>query len=81
VLTNYDRARTVLTENKAVLLKIADELLLREVLDADQVRKICKGEPLEDLPTTPPVGGTPVETAGRPAPPLVAPLPKPATQA
>ena len=81
VLTNYDRARTVLTENKAVLLKIADELLLREVLDADQVRKICKGEPLEDLPATPPVGGTPVETAGRPAPPLVAPLPKPATQA
>ena len=80
VLTNYDRARTVLTEHKAILLKIADELLLREVLDAEQVRKIVAGEPLEDLPTPPKVGGAPRdEAADRPT--LVTPLPKPATQA
>ena len=80
VLTNYDRARTVLTEHKAILLKIADELLLREVLDAEQVRKIVAGEPLEDLPTPPKVGGTPRDEASD-RPTLVTPLPKPATQA
>jgi cell division protease FtsH len=80
VLTNYDRARTVLTEHKAILLKIADELLLREVLDAEQVRKIVAGEPLEELPTPPKVGGAPRDQApDRPS--LVPPLTKPATQA
>jgi cell division protease FtsH len=80
VLTNYDRARTVLTEHKAILLKIADELLLREVLDAEQVRKIVAGEPLEELPTPPKVGGAPRdEAADRPT--LVTPMPNPATQA
>jgi cell division protease FtsH len=79
VLGNYDRARTVLTENKAILIKIADELLAREVLDADQVRKIVRGEPLTDLPT-PPASGTPRDEATD-RPPLVTPLPKPATQA
>jgi cell division protease FtsH len=80
VLTNYDRARTVLSENKAVLLKIADELLLREVLDAEQVRKIVNGEPLEELPPPPKVGGVPRDEATD-RPTLVPPLPKPATQA
>jgi cell division protease FtsH len=79
VLGNYDRARTVLTENKAILIKIADELLAREVLDADQVRKIVRGEPLTDLPT-PPASGTPRDEATDRSP-LVTPLPKPATQA
>jgi len=42
VLTNYDRARTLLTANKTALLKIADELLAREVLDADQVIRLAR---------------------------------------
>jgi len=53
VMDNYDRARTILTEHKATLLRIADELLAREVLDADQVLRIVKGLPLAELP--PPV--------------------------
>jgi hypothetical protein len=32
------------------LLTIADELLAREVLDADQVKRIVQGQPLEELP-------------------------------
>jgi cell division protease FtsH len=52
-MDNYERARKVLTENKATLLRIADELLAREVLDADQVLRIVKGLPLAELP--PPV--------------------------
>jgi cell division protease FtsH len=52
VMDNYDRARKVLTENKDALLKIADELLAREVLDADQVLRLARGEALaEPLPT------------------------------
>jgi cell division protease FtsH len=53
VMTNYDRARAVLTEHRLTLLKIADELLAREVLDAEQVKRLVRGETLEEpLPTT-----------------------------
>ena len=48
VRDNYDRARAVLSEQKTVLLKIADELLAREVLDADQVLRLAKGLPLAE---------------------------------
>jgi cell division protease FtsH len=54
VTDNYHRAHGLLAEHKATLLKIADELLAREVLDADQVRRLAKGLPLDEpLPTTP----------------------------
>jgi cell division protease FtsH len=58
VMTNYDRAREILTANKAVIEKIADELLAREVLDADQVLRLVKGLPLQEA----------VPAAGKPAP-------------
>ena len=48
VTTNYERARGVLESHKAALLRIAEELLAREVLDAEQVRRILAGEPLEE---------------------------------
>ena len=48
VMDNYERARTVLGAHKEVLIKIADELLAREVLDADQVRRLAAGLPLDD---------------------------------
>jgi cell division protease FtsH len=49
VTSNYDRSHTLLSENKDTLVKMADELLAREVLDGDQVRRIVAGLPLEDL--------------------------------
>jgi len=55
VMDNYARAQAALSQMKPVLLKIADELLAREVLDADQVARLAKGLPLEDR-------------AGKPAP-------------
>ena len=82
VLTNYDRARTLLVEHKVALLKIADELLAREVLDADQVRRLVKGQELaEHVPTaTAATGDTPrAEAPDRPG--IVPPIPKPITQA
>ena len=47
--TNYDKARAILDQNKTALLKIAEELLAREVLDAEQVRRLAAGEPLEEF--------------------------------
>jgi len=76
VLTNYDKAKALLTQHKNALLQIADALLAREVLDADQVRRIAAGEPLDDpAPTvtpTPPEDGSKRPAKERPSivPPL-----------
>ena len=48
VTDNYDRARDTLKTHTRELNRIAEELLIREVLDAEQVRRIAKGLPLED---------------------------------
>ena len=48
VTSNYERARATLEEHKPALLRIAEELLAREVLDAEQVRRIVAGEALEE---------------------------------
>ena len=61
VTRNYDRARQTLEKHKNVLHQIAEELLIREVLDADQVRRIARGEallePVPTNPSQPPPGG------------------------
>jgi cell division protease FtsH len=48
VTSNYERARAVLEQHKPSLLRIAEELLAREVLDSEQVRRILAGEALEE---------------------------------
>ena len=48
VTTNYERARTLLEKHRHALHRIAEELLAREVLDAEQVRRIVAGEKLEE---------------------------------
>ncbi len=80
VLTNYDRAHTLLTEHKPAMLKIADELLAREVLDADQVERLAKGLDISDPTPAPSTQETErPEPAERPA--IVPPISKPITQA
>ena len=54
VTQNYGRAREVLESHQRELKAIAEELLVREVLDADQVMRIARGETLTE----------PVETRG-----------------
>ena len=61
VTNNYDRARETLEVHKRELTQIAEELLVREVLDADQVKRIASGQPLEE--PVPPA----VETAETPS--------------
>ena len=71
VTANYDRARAALSTHKQELKQIAEELLIREVLDADQVNRIAKGLALEapartDSPKTP-SGGETDRSEDRPA--------------
>ena len=86
VSDQYDRCTKLLTEHKQRLMDIADALLAREVLDADQVRRIAAGEPLEDLAPAASTPATPEDGPRRPlkerpsiVPPLQ-PLNKPLTQ-
>jgi cell division protease FtsH len=53
VTTNYQRAHELLVEKKAVLTTIADALLAREVLDAEQVGRLVAGLPLDKLEAAP----------------------------
>src|SRR5262245_57781629 len=48
VTDNYERSHKMLTDSKEVLVKIADALLAREVLDADQVKRLVAGLPLDE---------------------------------
>jgi cell division protease FtsH len=88
VQENYTRAQDQLTRHKEALLKIADELLTREVLDGAQVKAIVQGDTLEAAP--PKSGATAVvpeaapssaasegeRPAGVVSPPLPDPLPQ-----
>src|SRR5580700_8977783 len=48
VTDNYQRSHQLLTDSKDTLVKIADALLAREVLDAEQVKRLAAGLPLDD---------------------------------
>jgi cell division protease FtsH len=87
VTDNYSRAQSLLTEHKQRLLDMADALLTRETLDAEQVRRICAGLPLDD-PSAGPAAVPPPPREAKPAkerpstsivPPLTPP-PRPVTQ-
>jgi cell division protease FtsH len=84
VTNNYERATRILTEHKERLTDIADALLAREVLDADQVRRLAYGQPLDEpAPTSPqpPVEGLRDRSREKERTPLVpSPLPNPLTQ-
>jgi cell division protease FtsH len=82
VLDNYARARRILEERRAVLDKVADELLVREVLDGDQVKRLVAGLPIGDpvrveTPTQTPTAPA-TEAPRRPA--IVPQLDKPVAQ-
>jgi cell division protease FtsH len=49
VTDNYQRAHRLLSESKDTLLKMAEALLAREVLDAEQVKRLAAGQALEDV--------------------------------
>jgi cell division protease FtsH len=84
VTTNYERAKIVLEEHRHSLERIAEELLVREVLDAEQVRRIVAGEALEaHKPAALPPSVEDSRRAAKERPGIVQPIPplhKPITQ-
>ena len=63
VLDCYTKARDVLTGSRDTLMRIADALLEREVLDSEQILAIVRGETLAPYVAPPPPG----EQAAKPA--------------
>ena len=83
VITNYDRARVLLEQHRPALARIAEELLIREVLDADQVRKIVAGEALEEHKPAAAAAVSDDRRSAKERPSIVPPIPplnKPVTQ-
>ncbi|MCA1615832.1 MAG: cell division protein FtsH, partial [Acidobacteria bacterium] len=49
----YDRARTIITENRETMIRLAETLLERETLDGVEIRRIVAGLPVnDDVPPT-----------------------------
>jgi cell division protease FtsH len=75
----YEKAKAILTNHRELLIRVAEALLEREVLDASEIKLIMEGK---DLPPRPPLNtveapGAPVQvlkperkpvTGGEPAP-------------
>jgi len=62
ITDNYARAHKALLDHKEQVVALADALLVRETLDAEQVRRIAVGEALEAfVPTTSPTPAAPQE--------------------
>ena len=77
VTDNYERARSVLTAHQGALVSMAEELLVREVLDAEQVKRMAAGLPLAEQPQAA-VAAAPSDDAVREAkerPPIMSPVP------
>ena len=49
VTTAYERAKNILTGNRDVLVRVAEALLEREVLDASEMKLLLEGKPLPEF--------------------------------
>jgi cell division protease FtsH len=50
----YETAKNLLSKNRDILERIAQALLEREVIDANEVKLLIEGKPLPEKPPTPP---------------------------
>jgi cell division protease FtsH len=72
----YEKARSIVEANRNTLENIAQALLIREVLDANEVKMLMEGKTLPDKPPTPPT--TPPQGAPGTDPKVVRPELRPA---
>jgi len=72
----YESAKNLLSKNRDTLERIAQALLEREVIDANEVKMLMEGKPLPDKPRTPPA--PPPQAAPSADPKLVRPELRPA---
>jgi cell division protease FtsH len=56
VMTAYQRAKDIISSNREKLTRIAEALLVREVLDASEVKLLLEGKTLPERPKSPPPG-------------------------
>jgi cell division protease FtsH len=85
VMDNFAKAKALLEQNRDTLLKIADELLIRESLDAEQVKALAAGKTLaEPIPASAglqPAGQEEGRRSAKERPtPIVPTMPKPLPQ-
>jgi cell division protease FtsH len=86
VTNNYERAQKLLIEHKQRLLDLADALLARETLDAEQVKRLASGLPLDEpvpapAPNVPVAAPQDVRGRAKERPSIVPPIPpRPVTQ-
>jgi cell division protease FtsH len=85
VTDNYGRAQALISEHKQRILDMADALLARETLDAEQVKRICAGlaldEPASATGSSPSAPRDAKPAKERPATAIVPPIPpRPVTQ-
>jgi cell division protease FtsH len=57
VETNYERSRQTIEQHSEALVRIAETLLEREVLDGSEIKQLIEGVPLAPLVTAPKPGG------------------------
>ncbi|MHB8675884.1 MAG: ATP-dependent zinc metalloprotease FtsH [Candidatus Acidiferrales bacterium] len=62
VTAGYTRARNILETHREALERVAQALLVREVLDANELKLLMEGKPLPDKPLPPPPSAPPVPT-------------------
>ncbi len=60
VTAGYTRARNILETHREALERVAQALLVREVLDANELKLLMEGKPLPDKPLPPPPSAPPV---------------------
>jgi cell division protease FtsH len=72
----YEAAKNLLSTHKETLDNIAQALLIREVLDANEVKLLMEGKPLPEKPRTPPT--VPPQAAPAADPKVVRPEMRPA---
>ncbi|HEX8072590.1 MAG TPA: ATP-dependent zinc metalloprotease FtsH [Pyrinomonadaceae bacterium] len=83
VSEQYDRARTIITENRETMIRLSETLLERETLDSVQIRRIVAGLPLDE--DQPPASKDDEprpqlkEPAANPLKPILPPITGPAT--
>ena len=74
VMHGYERAKDSLTSNREALIRIAETLLVREVLDANEVKLLVDGKPLPERvrpePPKPPESETTQVLKPKPSPGL-----------
>jgi cell division protease FtsH len=64
IADQYEKARSIISENSDAMVRLSEELIKRETLDGVQIRRIVAGLPLDDDGTESSTngGGTPQTT-------------------